>query len=501
MARRSSRLDGVRRGQRGAAGHPVADRAQRGRQQGGRQQLHDADQARRARPLRRRRRRGGRRTRRRTPPRRRSRRRRAPGAGGGRGPAAQTRTPPVAAVVGGTAPVTLAGTMPRVTELDWPDLASGIALVATDLDGTLLRPDCTVSAFTVDTLAASPRREAAGGVRDRSTAPLDRCRSPRPPGTPAWASAPTARSWSTSPRARSPSRSRSTPTCSTRWSRRCAPRCRASASRSSGRPLDSATPRPSPTSAAFRPRVPARAGATTATSASSPRGRRVIKLLARVEGGAPRRRHVVDLAVGHVEHLVTVTHSELRRRAARDERARRQEGHGAGAARARAGVPLPPSAAVGDMPNDVPMLAWAGVGLGVEGAHPLVCAAADAVLPAPERRRRRPLRRRRGRSRQLPDRPVAARERSSPVCDGASTPAPDRVTVVTFVPIPSRDRAPRRDPARGRLPTVPRRSPPPGSAGHGRRAQSPGSRARRAGDPSTPGRITDGLAAPRRAPL
>jgi len=36
------------------------------------------------------------------------------------------------------------------------------------------------------------------------------------------------------------------------------------------------------------------------------------------------------------------------------------------------------------MPNDVPMLAWAGVGLAVEGAHPAVLEAADAVLPGPD---------------------------------------------------------------------------------------------------------------------
>jgi hydroxymethylpyrimidine pyrophosphatase-like HAD family hydrolase len=36
------------------------------------------------------------------------------------------------------------------------------------------------------------------------------------------------------------------------------------------------------------------------------------------------------------------------------------------------------------MPNDVAMLTWAGVGLAVDGAHPAVLAAADAVLPGPD---------------------------------------------------------------------------------------------------------------------
>lgn len=38
--------------------------------------------------------------------------------------------------------------------------------------------------------------------------------------------------------------------------------------------------------------------------------------------------------------------------------------------------------AFGDMPNDLPMLAWAGVGFAVANAHPDVLAAADAVCPA-----------------------------------------------------------------------------------------------------------------------
>ena len=36
-------------------------------------------------------------------------------------------------------------------------------------------------------------------------------------------------------------------------------------------------------------------------------------------------------------------------------------------------------AAFGDMPNDLPMLGWAGRGVAVANAHPDVLAAADAV--------------------------------------------------------------------------------------------------------------------------
>jgi hydroxymethylpyrimidine pyrophosphatase-like HAD family hydrolase len=40
--------------------------------------------------------------------------------------------------------------------------------------------------------------------------------------------------------------------------------------------------------------------------------------------------------------------------------------------------------AVGDMPNDIPMLAWAGNSYAVASAHPTVIAAADQVIPDPE---------------------------------------------------------------------------------------------------------------------
>jgi Cof subfamily protein (haloacid dehalogenase superfamily) len=41
--------------------------------------------------------------------------------------------------------------------------------------------------------------------------------------------------------------------------------------------------------------------------------------------------------------------------------------------------------AFGDMPNDIPMLTWAGWGVAVESAHPLVLAMADEVVPDADR--------------------------------------------------------------------------------------------------------------------
>jgi Cof subfamily protein (haloacid dehalogenase superfamily) len=47
------------------------------------------------------------------------------------------------------------------------------------------------------------------------------------------------------------------------------------------------------------------------------------------------------------------------------------------------GVPQAQSVAVGDGRNDVSMIAWAGLGVAVEGSEPEVIAAADRTIPAP----------------------------------------------------------------------------------------------------------------------
>lgn len=114
----------------------------------------------------------------------------------------------------------------------------------------------------------------------------------------------------------------------------------------------------------------------------------VIKLLARIDGGDHPARHDVDalleVTLGHVSHLVTATHSAsddvLIEMSALGVSKGAAIAHQAG----RLGIPLEAAVAVGDMPNDVPMLAAAGIGLAVETGHPAALAAADAVLPGPE---------------------------------------------------------------------------------------------------------------------
>lgn len=48
----------------------------------------------------------------------------------------------------------------------------------------------------------------------------------------------------------------------------------------------------------------------------------------------------------------------------------------------RAGIDPSAAVAFGDMPNDLPMLGWAGTSYAVANAHPVVCAAADHLIAA-----------------------------------------------------------------------------------------------------------------------
>lgn len=273
--------------------------------------------------------------------------------------------------------------MRPVTDPDWLDLAAGISLVATDLDGTLLRPDTTVSTFTVDTLARAraaalpvvvvtgrpprwivPVAEATGhsgvGVGANGAVLVDLATGLV---TESFPLVPDALDEVVATlRAEVPGIG-----FAIEWAAR-----------------DSAHAETFAYESAFRPRFPIEIPAYDGDIREVARGRRVVKLLARVEGDHHDADTFVDLAVGHVEHLVTVTHSNsddvLLEMSARGV----TKGSALARVAAELGVPAASAAAAGDMPNDVPMLSWAGVGLGVEGAHPLVLGVADAVLPAPE---------------------------------------------------------------------------------------------------------------------
>ncbi|CAB4852508.1 unannotated protein [freshwater metagenome] len=112
-------------------------------------------------------------------------------------------------------------------------------------------------------------------------------------------------------------------------------------------------------------------------------GRRVVKLLARVIDSGHDADGFLDLALSHVEHLVTLTHSNSRDVLLEMSAAGVSKGAALASFASSHGYAASEVAAVGDMPNDLPMIAWAGVGLGVAGAHPRVLEEADAVLPSP----------------------------------------------------------------------------------------------------------------------
>ncbi len=102
----------------------------------------------------------------------------------------------------------------------------------------------------------------------------------------------------------------------------------------------------------------------------------VVKLLARAEG--MDSDELLARARAVVGERATLTHSSndglLEMSAAGISKA-----SGLAALAAQHGVAQDEVVAFGDMPNDLPMLAWAGHGIAVANAHPEVLAAADEV--------------------------------------------------------------------------------------------------------------------------
>jgi len=271
-----------------------------------------------------------------------------------------------------------------VPRADWTSLTGGIGLVATDLDGTLLRPDGSVSGFTVDTLARARAEELPvvfvtgrpprwlpvvvtasghGGVAicangavllDLSTG---RVLEVHP------LTADVLGEVVTTLRAEVPGIA-----FAVEWV-----------------PADLAGD-PDTHFAheiAYAPRYPAGEPAQAPDIRDLTDGRRVVKLLARVVGSGHDADSFLDHALEHVAHLVTVTHSATDDVLLEMSAAGVSKGTTLASYAAGLGIGAAAVAAAGDMPNDVPMLTWARVGLAVEGAHRAVLEAADAVLPGP----------------------------------------------------------------------------------------------------------------------
>ena len=265
----------------------------------------------------------------------------------------------------------------------WTSLARGVRLVATDLDGTLLRHDGSVSAFTVDTFA---RARAAGLPVVFVTG--------RPPrwlpmvaegtgyaGVAICANGAVVMDLATGDLLDSHPIAPETLDEVVRTLRAELPAIGFAAewvtdTGDSGTDFGHEH--------AFVPRYVVGDAARDHDVRDLTSGRRVVKLLARVLGTGHDADSFLDHALEHVAHLVTVTHSNADDVLLEMSAAGVTKGTSLAAYADGLGIPAAVVAAAGDMPNDVPMLAWAGVGLAVEGAHPAVLDAADAVLPGPD---------------------------------------------------------------------------------------------------------------------
>ena len=113
-------------------------------------------------------------------------------------------------------------------------------------------------------------------------------------------------------------------------------------------------------------------------------GRDVVKLLARPVSAGGDADAFLARGEAHVAQLVTLTHSDADDVLLEMSAPGVSKGAALAAYAHRLGLAARQVAAVGDMPNDVPMLAWAGVPMAVDGAHRSVVEAAAAVLPGPD---------------------------------------------------------------------------------------------------------------------
>jgi Cof subfamily protein (haloacid dehalogenase superfamily) len=267
-----------------------------------------------------------------------------------------------------------------VTAAAWRDLLDGIALVASDLDGTLLRGDGSVSDFTVDSLARAraaglpvvfvtgrPPRWMPEVVRATGHAGVGVCANGAvvvdlasqevlaayPLGEPVLAEV------VATLRTEVPGIA-----FGVEW-------------------VPTGEPTPFAHEHDYLPRYPVAEAERADDVRDLARGRDVVKLLARVPSGHDADSFLAH-ALEHVAHLVTVTHSDSQDVLLEMSALGVTKGSTLASYADGLGIERTRVAAAGDMPNDVPMLEWAGIGLGVASAHAAVLAAADAVIPDPD---------------------------------------------------------------------------------------------------------------------
>jgi hypothetical protein len=135
--------------------------------------------------------------------------------------------------------------------------------------------------------------------------------------------------------------------------------------------------------ATYRPRWEAKTPAVTMTIQEMFNTGKVVKLLARPSKAVT---HDADSFLVEAEKLargvVDITHSDINDLMIEMSLLGVNKGTGLAKLAQERGFTAADVAAVGDMPNDVPMLKWAGRGAAVANAHPWVMEVADEFLPS-----------------------------------------------------------------------------------------------------------------------
>lgn len=108
-----------------------------------------------------------------------------------------------------------------------------------------------------------------------------------------------------------------------------------------------------------------------------------VKLLARGSGPVDATADIAARVSADVHHLVTVSHSSRTHQLLEIAPAGVTKATGLAALVAQWGGIPSSVVAFGDMPNDIPMLQWAGWAVAVASAHPSVLAVADEVVADP----------------------------------------------------------------------------------------------------------------------
>lgn len=110
---------------------------------------------------------------------------------------------------------------------------------------------------------------------------------------------------------------------------------------------------------------------------------KVVKLLARPSRGSLHDADSILVeALAVVQGIADITHSDVHDLLLEISALGVNKGSGLADLAADLGIASDAVAAVGDMPNDVPMVAWAGRGAAVANAHEWVKAVADEHLPS-----------------------------------------------------------------------------------------------------------------------